>query len=448
MGLKKNRLAVLIIILVIGILSLFVNDFVIGKTAVQSMRTSDSSPMKPVHISYQQGYNSEYLKYAFSPDGSPLDLQIIENNANNSRFGYNSIAVDAITNKPHVIYIDELSGNLKYAKYVGINGNCGFDSNGNLIGNWQCGLLEDPFYPVNVNVPPSIDIQYSYIPDTLHAIYMSSLLVYPYTSRLIYAEYVANGGNCGPNGYTWRCRTVDENIGSISLATNYLTGKAHISYHKGGGSPDGSMNYASYVGFYNGNCGYLSSWQCDVIENGVEMSSIGVGNSVNEVPQISYNKFNSTNGYHNELKYAKYVGGGGNCGPSGNPQVLRWQCDVIDDFNGGMSSLSVEDNGRPHISYLDDQNMDLKYARYVGSGGNCGPSGDWQCDVIDKKGNVGTFSSINVIDGIAHISYFDTTNLRLKLARYVGSGGNCGPQNEWSCQFVDDPGFFGQSSTG
>ena len=93
-----------------------------------------------------------------------------------------------------------------------------------------------------------------------------------------------------------------------------------------------------------------------------------------------------------------------------------------------------------HISYDDGDNHVLKYARILGSGlGNCGPSDAWQCDVIDSGADVGGGSSLILDENDDPIiSYYDLTNGTLKLATPATSGGNCGPGNTWSCIVVDE----------
>jgi hypothetical protein len=60
----------------------------------------------------------------------------------------------------------------------------------------------------------------------------------------------------------------------------------------------------------------------------------------------------------------------------------------------------------------------LKMAEYVGSGGNCGTNNDWTCETIDHTGNVGQYSSItiNPLTKQPIISYYDATSGALKLA--------------------------------
>ena len=111
-------------------------------------------------------------------------------------------------------------------------------------------------------------------------------------------------------------------------------------------------------------------------------------------PHISY--YDATNGY---LKYAHYNGS-------------VWQIKLVDsteDNVGGYTSLALDSNNQPNISYYDFINGDLKYARYNGS--------VWQIDIVDNSEDVGYYSFL-ALDNTnkAYISYYDAINGDLKYA--------------------------------
>ncbi|RMH41608.1 MAG: hypothetical protein D6694_08675 [Gammaproteobacteria bacterium] len=98
-----------------------------------------------------------------------------------------------------------------------------------------------------------------------------------------------------------------------------------------------------------------------------------------------------------------------------------WQSEVVDSGDGIGSHLSVAVDpvrGSMYISYYDSTNGDLKAARYVGSGGNCGIQGSWQCETVDSAGNVGMYNdiAINPVNGLAGIAYYDASTQSLKVA--------------------------------
>jgi hypothetical protein len=90
-------------------------------------------------------------------------------------------------------------------------------------------------------------------------------------------------------------------------------------------------------------------------------------------------------------------------------------------------------SSKPYISYYDAHYESLRMAKYVGSGGNCGPNNDWACETVDHTLNVGKFSSIAIdpVDDLPKIAYYDDTSNALKLATNNIFG--------WNIQTIDDP---------
>ncbi len=82
------------------------------------------------------------------------------------------------------------------------------------------------------------------------------------------------------------------------------------------------------------------------------------------------------------------------------------------------------DTGALYISYYDASQGDLRVAHYVGSGGNCGPRSDWRCETVDgytpTNIDVGRYSSLDFdpLSGYPGVAYYDATNYSLKYAAY------------------------------
>ncbi len=98
------------------------------------------------------------------------------------------------------------------------------------------------------------------------------------------------------------------------------------------------------------------------------------------------------------LKYAKRTGN-------------AWSIQVADSTHnvGWDSSLALDAQGFPHISYKDGRRKALMYARWTG--------GVWEIETVDKHGMVGMFTSIALDnEGNPHISYYDIDNNNLKYA--------------------------------
>ena len=130
-------------------------------------------------------------------------------------------------------------------------------------------------------------------------------------------------------------------------------------------------------------------------------------------PRISYYDF--TNG---DLKYATRNGG-------------VWTLETVDATGdvGRHTSLALDAQGNPRISYHDITNVDLKYASKSG--------GIWTLETVDALGNVGQFASLALdAQGNPRISYYDVTNGDLK---YASKGGGI-----WTLETVDTNGNVGQ----
>jgi len=127
-----------------------------------------------------------------------------------------------------------------------------------------------------------------------------------------------------------------------------------------------------------------------------------------------------------------------------SPASAPWFIDTVDssyDVGQYVSVALDPENGTSYISYYDATYKDLRMAKYVGSGGNCGPDNAWSCETVDSVGDVGKYSSIAVdpTDNYPIIAYFDTANGgALKLA--IGSGVG------WIFKTIQDP-MFGSAGS-
>jgi hypothetical protein len=91
--------------------------------------------------------------------------------------------------------------------------------------------------------------------------------------------------------------------------------------------------------------------------------------------------------------------------------AAAWHNEIVESaFSvGEYSSLDLDSDGYPHISYYNSSSQDLKYA-WKDAGG-------WHTTTVDSTGSVGYQTSL-VVDSSdhPHISYYDTTNTALKYA--------------------------------
>jgi RHS repeat-associated protein len=133
---------------------------------------------------------------------------------------------------------------------------------------------------------------------------------------------------------------------------------------------------------------------------------------LNGNPHISY--FDPANG---RLKYSKWTGS-------------SWSVQTVDTstFSGYYTSIALDSAGNPHISYYTGSSLDLKYAKWTGS--------SWLIQNVDTTGSVGAYTSLALDSGgNPHISYYDSTNQDLKYAKWNGSN--------WTIQTVDSTGNVG-----
>ncbi|MFC1487435.1 carboxypeptidase regulatory-like domain-containing protein [Thermoproteota archaeon] len=160
------------------------------------------------------------------------------------------------------------------------------------------------------------------------------------------------------------------------------------------------------------------TWSIETVDAAL---SVGTYSSIaldsNNRPHISYYDY-----YWDDLKYVRWTGS-------------TWYIQAVHTVGsvGTDTSLALDSNNNAHISYYDITNEDLRYLRL-------GYGGGWSEGLIDSTGKVGVFTSIAVDSNeYAHISYYDSTNKNLKYARETGP--------TWVIETVDSNGDVGSFSS-
>jgi hypothetical protein len=111
-----------------------------------------------------------------------------------------------------------------------------------------------------------------------------------------------------------------------------------------------------------------------------------------------------------------------------------WNIERIDSVGrvGGSTSIALNNSDKPHISYYDQTNGDLKLANWTDN--------DWNIETVDAAGDVGGYTSMAIDrDDNPHISYQDISLRDLKYARWTGSS--------WDIEVVDSVASVGWESS-
>ena len=360
---------------------------------------------------------------------SPLNWYIGAIQADMSGTGYYdygvrpSIAVHPVTGSPHVTFYD--AGTETFLSMAfrleTVSGNCNGGVTGGPFIGWHC---------------PSIDATGDSGYDSAIAFETSGAYGIAYNDP-------ANG-----NLMLKRYDQFESPTGTTTLRSS-LTHRSFASLAFNGTTPYVAHNgwFSSGTGLYVNGTDQIT-WVTTQPVVGVAFPSVDVDGTGK--PRIAY-RATATG----DLNVATYTGSGGesSCPKSNNQNINpNWACSTVDVTVGYAGYISHHaDQGildPSRIAYYDDGTKKLKFATYTGSGNCNGGTSGWKCDEIDTIGNSPSTSELGIslamlpggVPAIAYIDKDDQSNSILKLARFVTSGGNCGPVNSWYCEVVDDGG--------
>jgi predicted regulator of Ras-like GTPase activity (Roadblock/LC7/MglB family) len=201
--------------------------------------------------------------------------------------------------------------------------------------------------------------------------------------------------------------TVDSgvNVGlypSIAIGADALP---VVAYQDGG---NGDLKVAKCT---NAACTASTLSTVDSAGNAGQFASVAIG--ADGLPVIAYN-----DGSNFDLKVAKCVDAACTTGTSTLSTV------DADGVVGFHNSIAIGADGLPVIAYFHNANGDLKVAKCSNAACTAGTSA---LSTVDSVGIVGIFISIAIgADGLPVISYYDVTNLDLKVAKCANAACTAG----------------------
>jgi hypothetical protein len=373
---------------------------------------------KHLHLAYG-GDHLYYLYY----NGSVWQYELVDSIAGTGK--YASLALDG-NNRPHIAYYDAARGALKYARKI--------------AANWEVFTVDSSIHTLGLMIE-GFDLETGYtgqdtpdLRDWRFTIPGSGSLLdqefLPEIGELILGEPYFEAGEPVLSEQEPESGSIDQEFGltdlGLSAAAQYESG---VGLFPSIGINSFGTPFISYYDGVNGNLKFArwegATWNIQTVDSNGDVgqfSSLAIDSS--DYPHISY--YDASRG---NLRYIRWTGS-------------AWTAPVVID-NGGddgdtvkyvglFTSIAVDASRNPHISYYDQDNGNLKYARYTGS--------SWSVINADTSGDVGLHTSI-VLDqnGRAHITYYNASAADLKYA--FCSGGSC------TTQTIAAEGFVGRFSS-
>jgi hypothetical protein len=321
------------------------------------------------HISYYGRIgDSFFLKYA-RWTGSVWDIQVVDTSGDSGVFGNTSLALDG-DGHPHIAYTtrtyDDLSGGLRYAHWTG--------------SEWDIQVVDSGVKSVSL----ALD-EHGYP----HIVYSKED-----NNKYLYTIYTYWTGS------EWGVQILHEIHDPFSISLSLAldgNGYPHLGYIRR--DEDGSnLRHAYWTG---------NKWDAQIVDGNADAVSLALDGDGH--PHVCYRVSSGRPPYSENLKYARWTG-----------SVWDIQTVVagLDQSTNSYTSLALDEHDRPHISYsnhvANPSRTDLRYAHWTGS--------EWDIQVVDGAGDVGWHNSLALdASGRPHISYLDQDNWNLKYAHLSGT---------------------------
>lgn len=327
------------------------------------------------------------------------------------------IALDS-TDSPHISYFDADNADLKYAYWDGNDWQIQSPDPAGTVGRFCSIALDSNNHPhISYRDSSVQELKYAFCDGTGWHIECVDLLGVHHGGRTA----IAVDSNDRPHiSYT---RVITHYSGGMRPWYEY---GIKYAYWNGYGWEVFTIDSQDYHGLYNADlaldendrpfityynqdfselkCAYKDDlgWHTDTVDGYGLGSRSSITVDSNGCPHVSYCRAMEYGSYTDyDLKYAFKNGG-------------SWDSEYVDTegWAGNHNSITLDLSGYPKIAYYDRQNGgNLKYASWNGS--------DWDISVVDNSGDVGKYTSIEYSrKNGPYISYYNETNGSLKLAWY------------------------------
>jgi hypothetical protein len=361
------------------------------------------------HISYYDSQNNT-LKHTHWT-GDAWAMQTVDSFGRTGQ--QTSLFLDSF-DRPHIVYYDEANRSLKYARWAGNSWiSQTVDDSSEAVGKCASLVVDGDGYPhISYYDVFSHTIKHARWTGSVWAIgsvdgggsaaggctSLALASTSPYTPHISYYADNDNLRYACWTGSAWMTQTVDGN-GKTGEYNSLALDENGFPHISYYDRTNDELKYA----WYDGTSWISETVECDL---GLNIPDGGFGGYYTSLaldgeggPHISYYKPLSSNG---ELLYAQHSG-------------TVWITNTVDGGlgsgygEGGYASLALAstDPYTPYISYYDYAHGSLKYASYN--------SGAWMTETLDSTGDVGAYTALALDSfGRPHISYYDATNTDLK----------------------------------
>ncbi len=249
-------------------------------------------------------------------------------------------------------------------------------------------------------------------------------------------KYATCGSGC-TSATNWQKVTIagagTANIGLFTSLEVDGTGRRHVTYYD---KTNGVLKYATCLD--QTNCTTAAAWQKVTVD---ATPVAGISTALVVTPDgwrhVSYH-VNSSDGTALGLKYATCLT---NCTLAGS-----WTRVLVDTPDGQYSSITVDGDGRRHISYrgvIGGRSV-LRYATCLT---NCGTAGNWQKLTIDGTNGAAKSGTSLAVDanGVLHIGYQTGSSLLTSSdLKYARCAADCTNSGSWRTITVDTLGDAGR----